>query len=180
MEFDVQRINFVLRESDISTSNVVGDYPLSNTKGSINQYRTSITWKAVNIKNLLGSLYDQYDLFNLDVSSIANPIPTTLFGVTDNDRCIHFKMAGLDWIFNTYNTTSGNTVNEAIISNTRFTNQTTAINLINYRKMTTTFRKCITTDITINLDTINGNPPNMNAGTIFPQLTFSFRITPVL
>lgn len=180
MEFDIPRISFILRESDISTSNVVGNYPLSNSIGFIDQYRTSITWKAVNIKNLLGSLYDQYDLFNLDVGSISNPIPTTLFGVSDNDRCINFKMAGLDWVFNTYDTISLNTVNEAIISNTRFTNQTTAINTINHRKMTTTFRKCITTDITINLYNIDGNPPNMNAGTIWPQLTFMFRITPVL
>ena len=179
MEFDTPKVNFMLRESDISTSNVVGDYPLSNSVGSINQYRTSITWNAVNIKNILGSLYDNYELFNLEVRSITNPIPTTAFGVTDNDRAITFKMAGLDWVFNTYDTSSGNTVNEAIFSNSRFSNQTTSLNQVGIRRMTTTFRKCITANITISLYNIDSEPPNMNVGTIWPQMIFAFKITPV-
>lgn len=179
MEFDTPKVNFILRESDISTSNVVGDYPLSNSVGSINQYRTSITWNAVNIKNILGSLYDNYELFNLEVRSITNPIPTTLFGVSDNDRAITFKMAGLDWVFNTYDTSSGNTVNEAIFTNQRFTNQTTTLNTVGIRRMTTTFRKCITANITISLYNVNDVPPNMNVGTIWPQMIFGFKITPV-
>lgn len=179
MEFDTPKVNFILRESDISTSNIVGDYPLANSVGSVNQYRTSITWNAVNIKNILGSLYDNYELFNLEIRSISNPIPTTLFGVTDNDRAITFKMSGLDWVFNTYDTSSGNTTNQAIIGNQRFSNQTTTLNTVGIRRMTTTFRKCITANITINLYNINNAPPDMNAGTIWPQLIFAFKITPV-
>lgn len=179
MEFDTPHISFILRESDISASNVVGDYPLANEKGSINQYRTSITWNAVNMKNILGSLYDKYDLFNLEVRYSSNPIPTTAFGVTDDDRCIVFKMAGLDWVFNTYDTASGNTTSEAIISSQRFSNQTTTLNFIGTRKITSTFRKSITANITINLYNVEGVPPNMNVNTIWPQLIFAFNITPV-
>lgn len=179
MEFDTPKVSFILRESDISASNVVGDYPLSNEKGSVNQYRTSITWNAVNIKNILGNLYDKYELFNLEVKYISNPIPTTLFGVTDNDRCVLFKMAGLDWVFNTYDTASGNTTSQAIISSQRFSNQNNTLNFIGTRKITSTFRKSITANITINLYNVFGVPPNMNVNTIWPQLIFAFNITPV-
>ena len=180
MEIDTPTVNFILRESDISASNTVLDYPLSNAKGSIDQFRTSITWNAVNFKNILGSLYDHYDLFNLEIMNIQYPTPTTLFGVTDDDRCITFLMSGLDWVFNSYNTFTLNTTNEAIITNARFTTQTAPFSFGNYRKMRTTFRKNITSNITIKLYNVNDDEPNMNAGTIFPQLTFIFKITPVI
>lgn len=180
MEFDIPVVNFILRESDISASNTVGDYPLSNSKGSIDEFRTSITWNAVCIKNILGTLYDNYDLFNLEVLNIQYPTPTTLFGVSDDDRCIHFLMSGLDWVFNSYNTFTLNTTNEAIITNARFASQTAPSSFGNFRRMRTTFRKCITTNITIDLYNVNDNVPDMNAGTIFPQLTFFFKITPVV
>jgi len=181
MEIDIPTVNFILRESDISASNTVGDYPLSNAKGSIDQFRTSITWNAVCIKNILGTLYDKYELFDLEVMNIQYPIPTTLFGVTDDDRCIHFIMSGLNWVFNSYNTFTFNTTSDAIITNARFTTQTAPFSTdSNYRRLRTTFRKCITTDINIDLYNVNDDPPNMNAGTIFPQLTFFFKITPVV
>lgn len=180
MEINVPMVNFMLRESDISASNTVGDYPLSNAKGSINQFRTSITWNAVCIKNILGSLYDNYDVFNLELCTVSNPIPTTLFGVTDDDRSITFIMSGLDWVFNSYNTFTLNTTNQAIISNAHFTSQTAPLSIGNYRRLVTTFRKCITTNITIDLYNVNDDVPDMNVGTIWPQLTFFFKISPVV
>lgn len=180
MQIDIPTVNFMLRESDISASNTVGDYPLSNAKGSINQYRTSITWNAVCIKNILGSLYDKYEMFNLEVMMSSYPTPTTLFGVSDDDRAITFIMSGLDWVFNSYNTFTLNTTNEAIISNFRFSSQTAPVSFGNYRRLTTTFRKCITTNLTIDLYNVNDVVPNMNVGTIFPQLTFFFKISPVV
>lgn len=180
MEFDIPMVNFTLRESDISASNTVGDYPLSNSKGSIDEFRTSITWNAVSIKNILGSLYDKYEMFNLEVVMISYPIPTTLFGVDDDDRAITFIMSGLDWVFNSYNTFTLNTTNQAIISNMKFSSQTAPVSFGNYRRLTTTFRKCITTNLTIDLYNVNDDRPDMNAGTIFPQLTFTFKISPVV
>ena len=179
MEFNTPKVNFTLKTSDISTSDVVGDYPLSNSIGSINQYRTSITWNAVNIKNILGSLYDQHELFNLEIRSVGSPIPPTLFGITDNDRMLTIKMAGLDWVFNTYDTIYGHQTSEAIIGNRRFNSQTAPNNIIINQRLITTFRKCITANITINLYNIFDIPPEMNAGTIFPQQIFVFKITPV-
>lgn len=179
MEFNTPKVNFTLNTSDISASDTVGDYPLANTKGSINQYRTSITWNAVNIKNILGTLYDKYELFNLEIRSVGSPIPPTLFGVTDNDRTLTLKMSGLDWVFNSYDTNSGNTVNEAIIGNRRFNSQTAQNNIIIGQRLITTFRKCITANITINLYNVDGTLPNMNVNTIFPQQIFVFKIIPV-
>ena len=179
MEFILPKANFILKTSDISTSNVIGDYPLSNSKGSINATRTSITFNGVCIKNILGELYNNYELFNLQLVSVGYPIGTTLYGVTNDDLNIHFGITGFDWVFTNYNTATSNTSRETFVSGVKFAGQGTSHNNPYYKQPVYTFRKCITTDITINLYTINGTLPNMNIGTIWPRLTFNFIITPV-
>ena len=67
MEFNTAKVSFKLNTKNISASNVVGDYPVSNVVGSISQFRTSIKWNAINIKNLLGELYNEYELYNIQM-----------------------------------------------------------------------------------------------------------------
>lgn len=179
MEFILPKANFILKTSDISTSNIVNDYPLANSKGSINSTRTSITWNAVSIKNILGELFNNYELFNLQLVSVGYPIGTTLYGASNDDLNIHFGIIGFDWVFTNYNTLTTTTSRETIVSGTKFAGQGTSHNNPYYKQPVYTFRKCITTDITINLYSVDNAPPDMNVGTIWPQLTFNFIITPV-
>lgn len=181
MEFIIPRANFILKTSDISASNIINDYPLSNAKGSVNSTRTSITWNAVCIKNILGELYENFELFNLQLVSVGYGVGTTLYGATDDDRNIHYGITGFDWVFTNYNTVTANTSREAFVSGTKFAGQGVAHNNPYYEQPLYTFRKCITTDITINLYAVNSPqaPVVMNIGTIYPQLTFNFIVTPV-
>lgn len=179
MEFNLPKVNFILKTRDIFNSNIIANYPVSNEKGSINQYRTSMTWNAVNMKDILGELYNQYDLFNIELIVFSAAQILGNFGVTDNDRNVIFKMAGLDWVYNTYDTTSFNTKNEAIVGCHRFASQTNVFNASNIRRMTSTFRKNQIVNITITLTTIFGTLPEMNVNTVFPNMNFGFIITPV-
>jgi len=180
MEFQTPKVTFSLRAHDISTSNLVGDYPLTNIKGSISQYRTTITWNAINFKNLLGELYNNYDLFNIQLINTGWSLPAGAFGVTNNDRGVNVVMSGLDWAYNNYNTITGNNTNECIIG-MAFINPVTVANVGFYPgQQAATFRKCITADITISVETVLGGVPDMGAGTIYPQLSYSFIVTPVV
>lgn len=181
MEFQTPKVVFTLKAHDISTSNVVADYPLTNIKGSISQYRTTITWNAVNFKNMLGELYNHYDLFNIQLVNTGWALPAAAFGVTTNDRGVNVVMSGLDWTYNNYNTVTGNMTNECIVG-VAFINPTNTANVGVYNGLlqNATFRKCITADITISVETVLGGVPNLAAGTMYPQLSFMFIVTPVV
>lgn len=179
MEFNTAKVNFKLNTKSISESNTIGDYPLTNMVGSINQYRTSITWNTINIRNLLGELYNHYEIFNIQLVSAGYETGTTLYGATADDRAVQIVMSGLDWVYSNYNISTGNMTTETVMQGVIYEGQAVSSvgNIASLRCCT--FRKCITTDITINLYTLLGTYPDMNIGTIFPQLSFTFLITPV-
>jgi len=177
MEFNIKKANFILKTSDILNSNVVADFPVSNYKGSINSTRTSITWNGICIKNILDNLYDDYELFNMTLM-VGYSIGPTAYGVTLEDKAIHFGIMGLDWVYTNYNAITGNTSRESLCAVMSFVQG--QARSVERNNPSYTFRKCITTDITINLYTIMGTLPNMNVATIFPELTFEFVITPIL
>lgn len=178
MEFNTTKVMMQLNTNDISTSDTIGDYPLSNTIGSVSQYRTSIVWYAVNIKNLLGDLYDKYELFNIQLLCAGYTSGTTAYGATADDLSIRFAMSGLNWVYCNYDVSTGNTVNKSIVGATIYSGFGVA-DVGNLTNLTcNTFRKCITANICIDLNTVLGAYPNMNANTIFPQQSFTFVITP--
>jgi ABC-type amino acid transport system permease subunit len=86
-------------------------------------------------------------------------------------------MTGLDWVYTNYNCSTRNTSRESIISGFTFIPNTASVNIV--QNPILTFRKCNTTDITINLYAIMGTLPAMNANTIFPQMSFYFMIIPI-
>lgn len=181
MEFNTPKINFMLRMKDISTSNVVNDYPLANIVGSISQYRTSIKWNSVNIQNIIGrDLYSKYDIFNIQMVSAGYSIGTTVYGTTADDRCVNIAMSGLDWQGSNYNIVTLNKTAETIMQCAIYGGQAVSNVGTIIQMPAISFRKCITTDITINLYTVLGIPPATNIGTMFPQMSFSFIITPVV
>jgi hypothetical protein len=179
MEFNVPKVNFILKTRDISLLNGAGNFPLSNQFGSINSSRTSTTWNAINIKNILGELYDQYELFNIELIGISIASYSGNFGTTDNDRNVIINMSGLDWVYNNYNTSSLSTTNQAIVGSHKFATQAAAQSFSNIRRMISTFRKNQVVDITITLTTVQGTLPNINAGQLFPFQNYAFVITPV-
>lgn len=180
MELYVPRSLFTLKTCDISTSNVVNDYPLFNIRGSISQYRTSLTWNSINIQNIIGrDMYALYDTFNIEMVSAEYAVGTTVYGMTADDLCIQFGMSGLDWVGSNYSIVTLNKSAEAIVGATQYGGQAVAdVNTFLYRPVCT-FRKCITTNISISLYTVLGIPPNMNVGSIYPQMSFAFIVTPV-
>jgi hypothetical protein len=138
-----------------------------------------MTWNAINFKNLLGEMYNNYDMFNLQMISTGNALPPAGWGVTANDRLLKVSMSGLDWVYNNYDTSTGNMTNACIVGNQNFANVANSSPGAYVSSQSSIFRKCITADITISVQTVLGGVPNMAAGTIFPRLSFGFCISPV-
>ena len=98
---NLKNASLVLRTSDIPPSNTINIDSVDYT-GQINFTRTQITWNDINLRLLLGDMYDSCDLFNLNIIQLASTTPSG-FGVSQEDRTITLQIDGLPFINQTYN-----------------------------------------------------------------------------
>ena len=101
----------ILNTFDISSSISTTDYynaTIDNQFGTISNNRCNITWKNINLRNLLGTIYDKYETFNLYLYQVSQ---TGAFGVVPSSSpflLVDIKLNGLQFLNNTYNNTSRN------------------------------------------------------------------------
>jgi hypothetical protein len=122
-EFTINRIvPLMLKVSDIQQYDVNNrifpyTYTVSNNVGTISKCITDVTWN-INMKELLGDLYDKYDEFNLEVVQIATT-PYTGSGPYDSHRPflsyintayknLNVFISGLNWVRSSFNQKTGN------------------------------------------------------------------------
>jgi hypothetical protein len=152
---------------------------------NINDACTQITWNNINLKNILGSMYEKYDKFNIELVSISQCTTADNFGVDDNDSNVLIQMSGLPFINNNYSLLTGNNVNSTIIGFYNFSNynETTTQNYLNNSR---TFVKDTNylVDITINYLKFDLTPVATNVNYLYgaavsgfyPELVFMFNI----
>ena len=108
--------------------------------GTVDQYRTNITWNNINMRLLLGDMYDRYDLFNLQLVNIGcnddityviddtvtppvvTNVPLTKGGATAGDRNVNLNMTGLNFINSTYDSFRNTNSNKIVLSTYQFYN----------------------------------------------------------
>jgi len=83
------------------------DATVSNAVGSCNSIRSKITWNNINLRTLLGDMYERYDLFNVCLNTVSTATPLQAISATGDNLQIIFKLSGLPLINQTYNTLSG-------------------------------------------------------------------------
>lgn len=177
MQYITPKTSFALKCNDISLSDTAGDYPLSNNVGSINSTRTAMTWNAINFQEILGSMYDKYDLFNLRLRYIQVNSQAG-FGNNSTERSLYFQMSGLNFYNSNYDTGRGCNVGNTIIGSVVLT-QTTA-NIISFDDASIiTIRKQNAADITITELSFQNAPPLTPAATLYPRVSFYFDLTPL-
>ena len=155
--------SFVLRTSDATVSNT---------------YLTSHTWRNIDLRTLLGDMYDKYDTFMLKPVYIGSASPPALTaGFNPDDRMLVFNMRGLPFL-NNLNSTTGFTSSQTCIFGAlilRVVIQTSVnggipLTFGKYQELT---------DITIFYNRItkntNGNY-NIQTNNPYPHMIFSFQI----
>ena len=101
----------ILNTFDISSSFDVDAYyntTVDNQYGTISNNRCNLTWKNINLRNLLGTIYDRYETFNLYLYQVSQ---TAAFGSVPSTApylLVDIKLNGLRFLNNTYNNTSRN------------------------------------------------------------------------
>jgi len=167
------KASFSLKYNDISTSDVVA--AVTNNVGTINAARTDATWYSVSFRDILGDMWDKYEVFNLRLNSMSYQ-QTAAFGVAEFDRLVYFAMSGPAWENNNYSIGRKTNIASSIIGMIDLQeNLATAVIFDN--TFITTFRKQSACDIRIQLLTLDGQPPTLNAATNFPRISWFFDIT---
>jgi hypothetical protein len=123
---NLQIASLVLRSCDIPQNG-------SNQYGSSDQYSLTQTWNNINLRTLLGDMYDKYDLFNICLNTITTSAPTVPYGNTADDRNVILKLSGLPFVNQTYSVKNGCNTNVCPIASFTFpTITTTAISATQY------------------------------------------------
>ena len=75
----------------------------TNAYGTLNAMNTSFTWTNINLRTLLGDMFDKYDRFMLLLQHISNSIPAAAQGTAADDRAVLINMSGLSFLNSNYN-----------------------------------------------------------------------------
>ena len=108
---------FILKTSDLPT-NAAGE----NATGSTNNTSgSSYTWKNIDMRVILGSMYNKYDEFNIGLVSVVSAVqPGTYTLTSNNDKLGVLYMSGLRWLYSNYDTGTKSRTNNACIGYINF------------------------------------------------------------
>jgi hypothetical protein len=166
---NLRKASLVLKTSDLTPNQ-------NNQFGFTDSLRTTATWNNINLRTILGDMYDQYDYFNISLNSIA----TGLAGAISTDRnnlSLYVRMSGLAWSNCSYNVKTGSNSQYAIIAPFSFIASATIFTL--YSNNILTFGKnSDVTSITIDLMRIIDDSSSIPT-TTYPNHVYLFDIVGV-
>lgn len=168
-------VSLRLATTDISTSDTAGDFPLENAIGYIDEYRDEMTFKNINMRQILGpELFEKHEYFNICL--IHTIYGANTFGTNAIDKLIRFEIGGLPWVNNTYypqyNFNAGFSVMGTMKLGTTATTQN-----YSYANVAT-FRKCEIINLTVRFIRYDGVYCDTTA--IFPKIDMYFKIYPCI
>jgi len=82
-------------------TNVLPTNGTTNAYGTGNSTLSSFTWTNINLRILLGDMFDKYDRFILLLQNISNALVGSI--ASGDDRSILINMSGLSFVNSTYN-----------------------------------------------------------------------------
>jgi len=107
----LRNASLVLKTSDLTAGS-------TTVYGYCNANRSSMTWYNVNLRILLGDMFDDYKRFNLCLNTIATGIAPT---ITSSGLNNYIRVSGLPFINQTYNVKSTNNSGVTVLGAFYFT-----------------------------------------------------------
>jgi hypothetical protein len=147
----------------------------TNEYGTMNSTFTTFNFTNVNMRRIIGTMWDKYDKFNLVCSNVG--IGSTATTITGNQRFMFFQIQGLQFI-NSLSTTASSTFSQSVAYTPifRYTTASTADSdnfavpesLISFRKP-----ESENVDLAFQLFTVNGGGAALNLQMNQFSLTFA-------
>jgi hypothetical protein len=146
----METANLVLKTMQISTSVDPAVYfglTVTGGNGKISQNRTSMTWYNVNLRAILGELYDRYEKFNICLNFVGCSETGATNEQYEDYRIFQIKLSGLNFTSSNNGSVIASIIEIPLTANTTYSN--TSLNPINF-----TFVKQEMVNITIDLITL--------------------------
>ena len=81
---------------------------------------SNLLWNNINLRTVLGDMYDKYDLFNLQLNSISQSAPAATIGAADNLRSMNLNISGLPFVNQTYSVSNACNINKTLLTTYKF------------------------------------------------------------
>lgn len=163
----------VLQTADLtlnSTTNV----------GTADQFNTSWTWNNLNLRTILGDLYEKYDRFALvPIKVHSGNVTNTTFGASENDRVVSINIAGLPFTNNTYDTALKTNSNHITYQTLHINNTASTNSSVNGGAILTFTKNQELVNLNIYYKRIIKNAGNydiVNGVSAYPDVVFIFNI----
>ena len=174
----------ILNTFDISSSITATDFfnkTVDNQFGTIANNRMTLTWKNVNMRQVLGVLYDKYETFNMYLYQVSQGVGFASAPTTGIGALVDIRIKGLQFLNNGYNAVSRNNTNTAFLTSyvLNVTSSTTGTGTVTpmFNPTIITFGKsadCV--DINIDMkSTQNQTYPTLVSNTSFGTFVFMFK-----
>lgn len=105
---NLESANLILRTSSVAVGN------------DKNADRTVVTFRNINMKVLLGSLYNKYERYKICITSYGNANVSAIANV--QDRVLNVNMRGLNWTNRAYDGTTSSFDNSVVMGACFFNN----------------------------------------------------------
>ena len=86
--------------------------------------KTNITWNNINLRTVLGDMYDKYDTFNLCLNTVSTAIAGGIGAPNDNTN-VTMLLSGLPFINQTYNTAYLSNTSQTVLCTFQFVQNAT-------------------------------------------------------
>jgi hypothetical protein len=167
-----ETISFALKTTDISSDDTYANYfgfDVATDTGFVTNNRCTYTWYNVDLRKIIGPMYDKYEEFNISLNTFGlgsnGTFPTSL--------SYYIKLSGLSF----FNTQSPSVICNCVKVAVSTSQITTFPNSLIH-----TFRKStekINLTIDIHMITSDTYPPFTSAGQIFGHTAYIFNISGV-
>jgi len=161
MSHSLRSVKLVLRSFDLPAAGT------TTFAGYTTNNKTICTWTNINLVDMMGDMYDDYNQFNVVLTTISSST-SDLMGATANDRTNLVYMSGLNWANQGYNSATKQTTQNTCVGSFKFVPDTGLVfSCCNIIENTSTFNKGNNTShLTISLARgADGNVPAANGTT---------------
>ena len=156
-------------------TNVLPTNGTTNAYGTGNSKLFSFTWTNINLRTLLGDMFDKYDRFMLLLQNISHSLSAAM--ATTDDRSILINMSGLSFVNSTYNQKLQSNSGALIVCPFIFPSAAGVQSQIyNNFAISTFIKQNDIVNISINYTRIKDDAAPTTAATTYPHMTFIFNI----
>ena len=136
---------------------------------------SNLLWNNINLRTVLGDMYDKYDLFNLQLNSISQSAPAATIGAADNLRSMNLNISGLPFVNQTYSVSNACNINKTLLTTYKFNDTLGATQIYNNSSILTFGKSQETANINIYYTkVVDGTVPAPTNP--YPSVVFQFSI----